>query len=122
MSLTELFVERPTLVFVLIALMSFAGIVSGRSLVQAVVSERDAADDLDRRAVQRRAVTVMRDNIVSPIEQALAGTTDLQTINSIVQQGQATISAVYTINSDLATDSRSRRRPSSRRRKICRRT
>ncbi len=46
----------------------------------------------------------MRDSIVSPIEQALAGTTDLQTINATVQQGQATISAVYTINSDLATD------------------
>jgi multidrug efflux pump subunit AcrB len=50
------------------------------------------------------SVSVMRDNIVSPIEQNLAGSTDLQTINSVVQQGRATISAVYTLGSDIATD------------------
>ncbi len=46
----------------------------------------------------------MRDNIVQPIEQNLAGTADLQTFNSVVQQGQASISAIFDINSDQATD------------------
>ena len=46
----------------------------------------------------------MRDNIVQPIEQTLAGTTDLQTYNSVVQQGQASITAIFDINSDTATD------------------
>ena len=50
------------------------------------------------------SVTEMRDEIVQPIEQNLAGTQDLQTINSVVQQGQATITAVFDITSDTATD------------------
>jgi HAE1 family hydrophobic/amphiphilic exporter-1 len=103
-SLTKLFVERPTLVFVLIALMSFAGIVSGRSLVQQLFPNVTQPTISIGVQYNGAPTTVMRDSIVSPIEQALAGTTDLQTINATVQQGQATISAVYTINSDLATD------------------
>jgi hydrophobic/amphiphilic exporter-1 (mainly G- bacteria), HAE1 family len=46
----------------------------------------------------------MRDNIVQPIEQNLAGTPDLQTFNSVVEQGQATITAIFDISSDTATD------------------
>ena len=46
----------------------------------------------------------MRDEIVQPIEQNFAGTQDLQTINSVVQQGSASISAVFDIKSDTATD------------------
>ncbi len=41
---------------------------------------------------------------MQPIEQNLAGTPDLQTFNSVVQQGQAQITAIFDINSDTATD------------------
>jgi multidrug efflux pump subunit AcrB len=50
------------------------------------------------------SVTEMRDSIVAPIEQNLAGTADLQTFNSVVQQGQARITAIFDISSDSATD------------------
>ena len=50
------------------------------------------------------SVTEMRDNIVQPIEQNLAGTADLQTFNSVVQQGQASIRATFDLTSDPATD------------------
>ena len=45
----------------------------------------------------------MRDSIVQPIEDAIAGTQNLQTLSSNIQAGQATISAVFTISSDQST-------------------
>jgi HAE1 family hydrophobic/amphiphilic exporter-1 len=103
-SLTRLFVARPTLVFVLVALMLFAGIISSFTLVKQLfpnVSQPTMSISVNYNGA---SVTEMRDNIVAPIEQSLAGTTDLQTINSVVQQGRATITAVYYISSDIATD------------------
>ena len=50
------------------------------------------------------SVTEMRDDIVQPIEQSLAGTADLQTVNSVVQQGSASITGIFDITSDTATD------------------
>jgi HAE1 family hydrophobic/amphiphilic exporter-1 len=46
----------------------------------------------------------MRDSIVRPIEDKIAGSPDLQTINSTIQAGQATISAIFTLTSDENTD------------------
>ena len=48
--------------------------------------------------------TVMRDSIVRPIEDQIAGAPNLQTLNSTVQGGQATVSAIFTINSNVNTD------------------
>ena len=61
------------------------------------------------------SVTEMRDEIVKPIEENLAGTPDLQTINSVVQQGQATISATFNIHRTRRPISRSRTRRCRRR-------
>jgi HAE1 family hydrophobic/amphiphilic exporter-1 len=103
-SLTRLFVARPTLVFVLVALMSFAGVVSTKTIVKQLFP--DTSQPTVTISVQYNGASVpeMRDNIVAPIEQQLAGTTDLQTIQSVVQQGQASISAIFYLGSDPATN------------------
>jgi hydrophobic/amphiphilic exporter-1 (mainly G- bacteria), HAE1 family len=103
-SLTRLFIKRPTLVFVIVALMMFAGVLSTATIVKELYP--DVSQPTVTISVQYNgaSVTEMRDNIVQPIEQNLAGTADLQTINSVVQQGQASISAIFDIDSDTATD------------------
>ncbi len=104
MSLTRLFIKRPTLVFVIIALMTFGGILSVVTIVKQLYPNVTQPTISIQVFYNGASVSVMRDNIVAPIEQNLAGSTDLQTINSVVQQGRATISAVYTLGSDVATD------------------
>jgi len=103
-SLTRLFINRPTLVFVIVSLMMFAGILSTATIVKELYP--DVSQPTVTISVQYNgaSVTEMRDNIVQPIEQNLAGTADLQTFNSVVQQGQATITAIFTLESDTATD------------------
>jgi hydrophobic/amphiphilic exporter-1 (mainly G- bacteria), HAE1 family len=103
-SLTRLFINRPTLVFVLVSIMMFAGIMSTTTIVKELYP--DVSQPTVTISVQYNgaSVTEMRDEIVQPIEQNLAGTQDLQTINSVVQQGSASISAVFDITSDTATD------------------
>ncbi len=104
MSLTRLFIRRPTLVFVLLALMIFFGALSLTTIVRQLYPNVSQPTITISVQYPGASTTVMRDNIVQPIEQALAGTTDLQTINSVVQSGQAQISAIYTLNSDSAAD------------------
>jgi HAE1 family hydrophobic/amphiphilic exporter-1 len=104
MSLTRLFVARPTLVFVLVAVMSFAGIIALSTIVKQLFPNVDQPTVTITVQYNGASVTEMRDNIVAPIEQYLAGTTDLQTFSSVVQQGQATITATFLITSDIATD------------------
>ena len=103
-SLTRLFITRPTLVFVIVALMMFAGILSTKTIVKELYP--DVSQPTVTISVQYNgaSVTEMRDNIVQPIEQNLAGTADLQTFNSVVQQGQASITAIFDLTSDPATD------------------
>jgi HAE1 family hydrophobic/amphiphilic exporter-1 len=103
-SLTRLFIERPTLVFVIVSLMLFAGALSTATIVKELFPDVSQPTITISVQFSGASVTEMRDEIVQPIEQNLAGTPDLQTINSVVQQGQATISAVFDITSDTATD------------------
>ena len=103
-SLTRLFIKRPTLVFVIVALMMFAGILSTVTIVKELYPDVSQPTISISVTYNGASVTEMRDEIVTPLEQNLAGTPDLQTINTVVQQGQATISAVFDINSDTATD------------------
>jgi len=103
-SLTRLFIKRPTLVFVIVALMMFAGILSTVTAVKQLYPDVSQPTVTIQVQYSGASVTEMRDNIVQPIEQNLAGTADLQTFNSVVQQGQASISAIFDITSDQATD------------------
>ncbi len=104
MSLTRLFVHRPTLVFVLVALMLFAGVLSTFTIVKQLFPNVDQPTVSISVTYNGASVTEMRDNIVAPIEQNLAGTQDLQTFSSTIQQGQATIAATFSLTSDQATD------------------
>lgn len=103
-SLTRLFINRPTLVFVIVALMMFIGVLSTATIVKQLypdVSQPTVTIQVDYSGA---SVTEMRDNIVQPIEQSLSGTADLQTVNSVVQQGHASITGIFDITSDSATD------------------
>src|SRR5277367_2820383 len=104
MRLTTLFVRRPTLVFVLLALITVAGVISWTTLVRQQypnVAQPTVSVNVNYNGA---SPTVMRDSIVRPIEDQIAGTDNLQTLNSTIQGGQATISAIFTINSNVNTD------------------
>jgi hydrophobic/amphiphilic exporter-1 (mainly G- bacteria), HAE1 family len=103
-SLTRLFIKRPTLVFVIIALMSFGGILSTMTIVKEYFPDVSQPTITISVSYNGASVTEMRDEIVLPIEENLSGTPDLQTTNSVVQQGQATITAIFYLQSDTATD------------------
>ncbi len=104
MNLTKLFLERPPLVFVLVCVMIVAGAISLATIVKELFPNVSQPTITISANYSGASVTEMRDNIVAPIEENLAGTTDLQNINSVVQQGQAQISATFTITSSEATD------------------
>ena len=104
MWLTSLFVRRPTLVFVLLALIAVAGSIAWTTLVRQYspnVSQPTVTVGVNYSGA---SPTVMRDSIVRPIEDQIAGAPNLQTLNSTIQGGQATISAIFTINSNVNTD------------------
>jgi hydrophobic/amphiphilic exporter-1 (mainly G- bacteria), HAE1 family len=103
-SLTRLFINRPTLVFVIVALMLFAGVMSTATIVKELYPDVSQPTATISVSYNGASVTEMRDNIVQPIEQNLAGTASLQTINSVVQQGSAQITAIFDLSSDTATD------------------
>jgi HAE1 family hydrophobic/amphiphilic exporter-1 len=104
MGLTKVFLERPTLAFVLIALILLAGFMALRSLVQQQFPNVVQPTITVTANYSGAPATVMRDDVVMPIEDQLAGALDLYRINSVVQSGTARISAVYTITSDTSTD------------------
>src|SRR5580658_10925025 len=104
MWLTTLFVRRPTLVFVLLALIAVAGSISWATIVRQYspnVSQPTVTVGVNYNGA---SPTVMHDSIVRPIEDQIAGAPNLQTLNSTVQGGQATVSAIFTINSNVNTD------------------
>src|SRR5258708_34549115 len=104
MWLTSLFVRRPTLVFVLLALIAVAGSIAWTTLVRQYspnVSQPTVSISV---SYSGASPTVMRDSIVRPIEDQIAGAPNLQTLNSTIQGGQATISAIFTITSNVNTD------------------
>ncbi len=104
MWLTSLFVRRPTLVFVLLALIAVAGSIAWTTLVRQYspnVSQPTVTVGVNYSGA---SPTVMRDSIVRPIEDQIAGAPNLQTLNSTIQGGQATISAIFTITSNVNTD------------------
>jgi HAE1 family hydrophobic/amphiphilic exporter-1 len=103
-SLTRLFIKRPTLDFVLVSLMLFAGVVSTATIVKELFPDVSQPTVTISVEYNGASVTEMRDSIVQPIEQNLAGTPDLQTINAVVQQGRASITGIFDLQSDTATD------------------
>lgn len=104
MGLTRLFLERPTLVFVLLALIFLSGFLSLRSLPVQQYPNVIQPTITVTVSYSGAPTTVMRTDIVEPIENQLAGTPDLSRITSVVQAGTARISAIFTLTSSISTD------------------
>ena len=104
MWLTRLFVERPTLVTVFLALVLLAGVVGGSSLVQQQFPSTDVPSIQVLLSYPGASTTEMRDAIVRPLEDQLAGAPDLDHLETAIQPGQASIVAVFTLNSDQNND------------------
>ena len=101
---TRLFVSRPALVFVALALIAVAGAIALTTIVQQQFPNIDFPTISVRASYPGGSTTQIRDAIVRPIEDAIAGAPDLDHINTTVQQGQATISAVFSLTSNKTTD------------------
>jgi HAE1 family hydrophobic/amphiphilic exporter-1 len=101
---TRLFVSRPALVFVALALIAVAGAIALTTIVQQQFPNIDFPTIGIRASYPGGSTTQIRDAIVRPIEDAIAGAPDLDHINTTVQQGQATITAVFSLTSNKTTD------------------
>ena len=102
--ITQLFVNRPPLVFVLIALIALAGTFALGTLVQQQFPNIDFPTINTSVAYPGASPSELRDSVVRPIEDAIAGAPDLDHITTSIQQNQASISATFTLDSNQTTD------------------
>jgi hydrophobic/amphiphilic exporter-1 (mainly G- bacteria), HAE1 family len=104
MSLTRLFVERPTLVTVFLALVLLGGGIAATMLVQQQFPSTDVPSIQVLVSYPGASTTEMRDAIVRPLEDQLAGSPNLDHLETAIQPGQASIVAVFQLNSDQNND------------------
>jgi HAE1 family hydrophobic/amphiphilic exporter-1 len=104
MSLTRLFVERPTLVTVFLALVLLAGAIAGSTLVQQQFPNADVPSIQVLVSYPGASTTEMRDAIVRPLEDQLSGSPDLDHLETSIQPGQASIVAVFALTSNQNND------------------
>lgn len=104
MRFTRLFVERPTLVTVFLCLVLIAGTLSGFRLVKQQLPNYDVPSIQVLLTYSGASTTEMRDAIVRPLEDQIAGAPDLSYVQTSIEPGQATIVAVFALTSDENTD------------------
>jgi len=104
MRLTQLFVNRPPLVFVAIALVLIVGVFSLATLVQQQFPNIDFPTVNISASYPGASPSELRDAVVRPLEDAIAGAPDLDHITTSIQQNQASISATFTLDSNQTTD------------------
>ncbi|MBV8354602.1 MAG: efflux RND transporter permease subunit, partial [Candidatus Eremiobacteraeota bacterium] len=104
MRLTQLFVHRPSLVVVFCALVVLAGAFAAKTLVQQNFPNIDFPSVFVSMSYPGASPTEIRDSIVRPVEDAIAGAPNLDHMNASIQQGQATIGATFTLDSNQTTD------------------
>ena len=102
--ITQLFVNRPPLVFVLVAVIALAGSFALATLVQQQFPNIDFPTVNVSVSYPGASPTELRDAVVRPIEDAIAGAPDLDHINTSIQQNQASISATFSLDSNQTTD------------------
>jgi len=102
--ITQLFVNRPPLVFVLITLITLAGAFALATLVQQQFPNIDFPTINTSVSYPGASPSELRDSVVRPIEDAIAGAPDLDHITTSIQQNQASISATFTLDSNQTTD------------------
>ncbi|HEY5340682.1 MAG TPA: efflux RND transporter permease subunit [Candidatus Aquilonibacter sp.] len=104
MWLTRLCVRRPTVVFVLLALIAVVGTIGMLTITQQQFPNVDFPVVGIRASYPGGSTTEIRDAIVRPLEDAIAGAPNLSYINTMVQQGQASITATFDLSSNKTTD------------------
>ncbi len=104
MSITRLFVRRPSLVVVLIALVVLAGGIAFSTIVQQNFPNVDFPVVSVRLSYPGASTTELRDAIVKPIEDAIAGAPNLERINTSVQSGTANVTAQFALGSNVASN------------------
>jgi len=104
MWLTRLCVKRPTIVFVMLALIAVAGTFAVLTITQQQFPNIDFPVVSVSASYPGGSTTEIRDAIVRPIEDAIAGAPDLLYINTTVQQGQASITATFDLSTNKTTD------------------
>ncbi|MDQ2907736.1 MAG: efflux RND transporter permease subunit [Candidatus Eremiobacteraeota bacterium] len=104
MWLTRAFIQRPPLVFVLIAIFFIAGLLGVRQLAVQDMPNTSPPGIGINVSYPGASTTIMRDSIVEPIENAIAGSPNLQTVSSVIENGQASVSATFTLESNQSTD------------------
>ena len=104
MSITRLFVERPTLVTVFLALVLLAGTISGLALIQQQFPNTATPSIQVLVSYPGASTTEMRDAIVRPLEDQLAGAPNLDHLETSIQPGQASIVAVFQLTSNQNDD------------------
>ena len=104
MRLTQLFVNRSPLVFVLLALIAIIGAFSLATLVQQQFPNIDFPTVNISVSYPGASPSELRDAVVRPLEDAIAGAPDLDHITTSIQQNQASISATFTLDSNQTTD------------------
>jgi HAE1 family hydrophobic/amphiphilic exporter-1 len=102
--LTRLFVRRPTLVVVLLSLVLIAGAIAFRTIVQQNFPDVDFPVVSVRLSYPGANTTEIRDAIVKPIEDAIAGAPNLDHLNTSIQSGQANITATFVLGSDSTSN------------------
>ena len=104
MWLTDLFIKRPTLVTVFLALVLLAGTIAANVLVKQQFPNYDVPTIQISLTYPGGSTTEIRDAIVRPIEDQIAGAPDLQAIETAIQPGQATLVARFALTSDQNSD------------------
>jgi HAE1 family hydrophobic/amphiphilic exporter-1 len=104
MRLTQLFVNRPPLAFVFVAVVALMGTFALATLVQQNIPNIDLPTVTVSASYPGAPPSELRDAVVRPLEDAIAGAPDLDHINTSIQQNQASISATFTLDSNQTTD------------------
>jgi HAE1 family hydrophobic/amphiphilic exporter-1 len=104
MWLTRLFVHRPTLVTVFLALVLLFGSLAANGLVQQQFPSTDVPSIQVLVSYPGASTTEMRDAIVRPLEDQIAGAPLLDHLETAIQPGSASIVAVFTLTSSSNDD------------------
>ena len=104
MSFTELVVKRPTLVIVFVILTALAGMLALPTLVRQQYPNVALPTIAVAVVYPGASTSQIRDAIVRPLEDQISGAPGLDHLNATIQQGQASISAVFNLTSDQNAD------------------
>ena len=104
MWLTRVFVHRPTLVTVFLALVLLGGSIAAAGLVQQQFPSTDVPSIQVLVSYPGASTTEMRDAIVRPLEDQLAGAPLLDHLETSIQPGSASIVAVFQLSSNSNDD------------------